>query len=117
MRFLFATALNTSDENVKEVMNLPVELYQKLAGILIIAAVVMTIFIIIFLMYTRDDKSIGRLRDMLKRIFITVIIFLTLGSFYAYLMGRAQKDDWDPDVPISFSQPAPPEKDGDHTSY
>lgn len=78
---------------------------------------VVTIVTIIFLMYTHNDKQVTSLKSALKKILITVVIFLTLGSVYTYLMGRAKNDDWDPNVPMSNSEPAPPDKDGNHTAY
>lgn len=95
-------------------MQIPTDIYQRLAGILLIFAVIMSIVTIIFLMYTRNDKNVSMFKQALKKILITVVIFLMLGTIYSYLMMIAEKHSWDSSASIQGS-PASDDSAGDIT--
>ena len=102
MAGMLAVFSSSSDESAYESMMQGTQsLYDNLTAILVVCAVIMAIISIFFLMFTRNDKQVTEFKSALKKICITVTIFLMLGSVYFFLMSQASDGSWDPDTTIS----------------
>lgn len=108
VRLQLLAELSESSTTYKAFMGMMHDLYAHFMGILLIVSVVMTLVSIFFLMYTRDDKQVSMFKVAIKRIWITVTLFLIVGTIYVFCMGLALNNHWDPDtsVPASEAQSA-----------
>lgn len=89
--------LNPNDSHFQGYEALIHDVYNHFIGIILIVAVLSTLGLLFFLMWTHDDKKVSGFKQVLKNVWITVTIILIIGTVYITMMHFAINGSWDQD--------------------